>query len=619
MRHIFITLLSLLNRRDRWRFPLLGLLLTVNGALEMLGVGLIIPLIQLLNDPEGFLRNPIAARLYHLAGLAHPGQFIILAGTSFFLVVLFKAVWSAVVLRHQYRLLASEAAAVAKGLLGHYLVLPYEEVVQRNSAELIGNCEEAIQSAFPSALTAVCMLFAECIVLAGVLGVMFTVEPLICLVSGVLVGGALGLLYKVTRRQTEILGRARHTAYIDRLRALQQSLGSLKEVKVFGREEFFRQVFNRHADHTAQLACTYEVVQGLPRLAIEGLMVGSIVLVVIAVQLMERNTAEVTPILGMFAFGVFRLMPSANRILNAINVLRSMRGGLDRIRADLPAGSAEVVALQMAAPWPVPRQEIVVDQVSFAYRGTERSVLKDVSCRIGIGHSVGVVGLSGAGKSTLIDIILGLLRPSSGRVLVDGHDIAENPTGWQRHLGYVPQAIALMDDSVRRNIAFGIHDDEIDEEQVRKAVSMAQLDQLVATLPEGLDTMVGERGLRLSGGQRQRIGIARALYHGPEILVMDEATSALDGQTERDVIEAIDSLRGTKTILVIAHRLSTVRQCDSVVLMKEGRILDHGRFEELVGRNDEFRRMVALGELQGKLDKPAPPEPDQQLAKPSGS
>jgi ABC-type multidrug transport system fused ATPase/permease subunit len=355
----------------------------------------------------------------------------------------------------------------------------------------------------------------------------------------------------------------------DRLRQqhLQQGLGGAKDVKLLGREDDFLRQYKNHSDHIALVGQRMQTLTQLPRLWIELLaMIGlaSIVLIMVA---QGKSIGAIAPTLGLFAAAAFRLMPSVNRILN---YTQSMRYGLAttntlytelKLNSSAPNGATTIIA-----PW----QKITLCDVCFTYPNALTPALNHLSLAIQRGETVGFVGPSGSGKSTLVDAVLGLLTPSAGTILVGNSDIQNNLRGWQNQIGYVPQSIYLTDDSLRRNVAFGLADDKIDNIAVARAIRSAQLEEFVCTLPEGLETVVGERGIRLSGGQRQRIGIARALYHDPSVLVLDEATSALDTATEQGVMEAITALHGTKTILIVAHRLSTVEHCDRLYRLECG-------------------------------------------------
>lgn len=324
------------------------------------------------------------------------------------------------------------------------------------------------------------------------------------------------------------------------------------------------------------------MTQALPRLWLEIIAMGSMASLVVIMLWVGKEVNAIVPVVGLFALSAFRVLPSVNKIVNGLQTLRVSRSTIETIHKDL----------ELNIPTPKVQEDrafefssLKTEQLSFCYELTEEDVLKNVQIEVNRGEAVGFVGQSGSGKSTLIDIILGLLKPQSGDVLVNGQSIETIKQSWQRIVGYIPQTIFLMDDSLRRNIAIGIADNEIDEVAIREALTSAQLEEFVASLPEGLDTVVGERGVRLSGGQRQRIGIARALYHHPSVLVLDEATSSLDTETEQGVMKAVQALQGDKTVIIVAHRLSTVEYCDRLYRLDAGRIVDEGTFDEVMNRS----------------------------------
>jgi ABC-type multidrug transport system fused ATPase/permease subunit len=361
---------------------------------------------------------------------------------------------------------------------------------------------------------------------------------------------------------------------------LQQGLGGAKDVKLLGRELDFLNQYQTHNVSSARISEHRATLQALPRLWLELLAVTGLAALVLIMVEQGKPLDSLLPTIGLFAAAAFRLMPSINRVMAALQSVRFSGTVIDTIDDELRLvdgqrcqGSTTALPLNVA---------LTLDNIVFQYPSAEKPSLGGVSLSIPKGTSVGFIGGSGAGKSTLVDIILGLLSPDSGTVAVDGVDIADNLRGWQNQIGYVPQAIFLTDDTLRRNIAFGLANEQIDESAVNRALELAQLEQFVKDLPLGLDTIVGERGIRLSGGQRQRIGIARALYHDPAVLVLDEATSSLDTTTESGVMDAVRALRGDKTLLIVAHRLSTVESCDQLYRFENGKIVQQGSPAEVL-------------------------------------
>jgi ABC-type multidrug transport system fused ATPase/permease subunit len=353
---------------------------------------------------------------------------------------------------------------------------------------------------------------------------------------------------------------------------LRQGLGGAKDVKLLGRERNFLDVYRLHNAQSAQVSQYQAMSQMLPRLWLELLAVAGLATLVIAMLAQGRNMATLMPTLGLFAAAAFRLMPSVNRVLNAAQVLRFCGPVVNVLHEEVKLAAPEPVSSPRAAASAGFQADIRLVDVAYAYPNAAAQALEGLTLRIRKGESVGFVGPSGSGKSTLVDVVLGLLTPQKGQVLVDSEDIQGKLRTWQDQIGYVPQSIYLTDDTLRRNVAFGLPEDAIDEAAVERAIRAAQLEEFAASLPKGLDTLVGERGVRLSGGQRQRIGIARALYHDPAVLVLDEATSALDTATESGVMQAVIALQGSKTVLIVAHRLSTVAHCDRLYRLEQGRV-----------------------------------------------
>lgn len=593
MLDIFKKLSYLLDRREKIQVIGLFFLLLIGGALEMLGVGFVVPFISLVSQPNLIQEQPILNRIY--LGLGSPSQahFLAIICLIYVLIYLGKNVYVAFMYYLQYRFVFNKQRLVADKLLKGYLGAPYTFHLQRNTAVLIRNLVGEINQLFMQVLVPLVMLMTELIVLTGLVVLLVFLEPLATLGVASGLGIASFIFYNLFQKKLLQAGKERQYHSGQVIQQINQGLGGVKETKLLGREKFFLQ---RHSIHRAKFVKSLQFVQTiqqLPRLYFETLAVFGLLGIVLITVLQGTESGEVLPTVSLFAAAAFRLMPSLNRVLNSVNKIRFSSHALDVIFYEFKVLEKEKNLLSKAEEdIPLFKDQLTLDAVSYNYPNSEEQVLDQVSIAISQGKSVGLIGSSGAGKTTLVDVILGLLKPTEGRVLVDGVDIQQGLRGWQNQIGYIPQSIYLCDDTLRGNIAFGIPEEEISDEQVWSAVRSAQLQELVERLPQGLDTVVGERGVRLSGGQRQRVGIARALYHNPQVLVMDEATAALDNETEAGIMEAVEKLSGEKTLIMIAHRLTTVKNCDCLYLMERGKVVDQGSYNELLDRNENFMRMA---------------------------
>jgi ATP-binding cassette subfamily C protein len=590
---------QLLTERDLIHVRLLGALLVGTALLETVSVGAILPFIQWITDPERVLHVSAFRAIYEVVGFTSTVHFLALLSVGFLLFIIAKNTYGVFVASYQEWFLGRKTADVAKRLFCRYMKGPWTEHLRRNSAEMISTAENATGWPLTAVFLALFALVSEGMVVLCIATLLLVVEPAVTATAGLMLIGCFTVVYWRINHWVKKLSPQRVAVYNARMQALQQGLSSVKEIKILGREGLFLETYGRQCDLSARLSRAINVLQAIPKLAVETLVVGGIVIVVIVVLLQGRPSEDITAVLGLFAIAAFRLMPSLNRIVVALGNLRYCHDTLRTIYDDIHCPLQRPPAPKLSRVRAL-RRGIAIENLEYRYETASHAALHDVSFSIAAGESVALVGPSGSGKSTLADILLGLLPPASGRVLVDGTDIATDIEGWQRQIGYVPQSISLIDASVMENVAFGVRPEEIDEARVIEALRIARLDDLVQTLPRGLRTPVGEEGVRLSGGQRQRIGIARALYGRPAVLVLDEATSALDSGTEKEVTSALEFLRGRCTLIVIAHRLSTVRNCDRLILLREGAILDSGRFDELLARSESFRRMVQLAELLAK-------------------
>lgn len=586
--------LRMVPPETRWWWILVPLMAMVSGVVEGGAAAAVFGLVKIVNDPGDAARLPIASSIVPFLPSQEPSA-LILQFTA--LVALYYITKNLLMVGMQYfrhKVFGESSAILACAMLRGYLLAPYPFHFRRNSAELIRNTTHSVSAVF-GVLESATSVLSELLVGAGIVTVLLVTSPGVTLVAGLALVVLVTVLLTLTRRMAERSGREEHRLGKTILQTLQHALGGIKEIKALGREEFFYRAFAEQ--QRAKLALGYlGITMGaLPQLVIETCFICGALLVIAIVTVSGKAGPHGLPLLGLFAYAGFRMVPMANRVSWRLNVMRSRRLSVSELYADyLLVTRQDESSPDDAADGTGFRDRIVLDGVSYTYPGSDAPAVHGVDLTICRGESIGIVGASGAGKSTLIDLIVGLLAPTEGRITIDGIDMPGPSQAWRRHIGYVPQSIFLLDDTVRRNVALGIPDAEIDDRRVREAIGMAQLDGVIASLPAGLDTLIGERGVRFSGGERQRVGIARALYHNPDIVVFDEATSALDHATEAELTRAIDSLRGRKTMLIIAHRLSTVRNCDRVVLLAGGRVIDCGTFDELVRRNPELRRLVVL-------------------------
>lgn len=575
----------LLITKQRISAAVLFCLMFIGMMLETLGIGLVIPVLALISQVD--LAEKYPATLPWLEMLGNPSHArLVVAGMMVLVSVYFiKTLLLMLLAWKQIEFVADIRVNLSQRLFSGYLSQPYTFHLQRNSAQLIQNTIGHAGST--SGVIQQCLLLLmEILVLVSVSTMLLLVEPLGTIVV-VSLFGLIGWTYnKLTRKHTLRWGKELVTHDVSRMQHLQQGLGGAKDVKLLGRESDFLQQYKFHNDRSARIDQRQSILQAIPRLMLELFAVTGLAVLVVIMVSQGKHIESLLPIIGLFAAAAFRLLPSVTRVISVVNYLRFSLPIInimyDEIRLQEntkpPTYSGDLVL----------KDKLALDQVKFNYPASESLALDGISLSITKGTSVGFIGESGAGKSTLIDIILGLLTPVSGAVKIDGVDIQESIRGWQNQIGYVPQSIYLTDDSLRRNIAFGLPVDQINDDAVWRAIRSAQLEQFINELPEGLNTVVGERGIRLSGGQRQRIGIARALYHDPSVLVLDEATSSLDTATERGVMDAVRDLHGKKTILIVAHRLSTVEDCDYLYRLEQGVVTETGSPKDVIYKTDSI-------------------------------
>ena len=571
---------SLLTPAERRSALVLLCLMVIGMALETLTVGLVVPAIVFLLQGNLSASYPAIAPAVAVLGNLNPqvlivGGILTLVGAYFIksLFLVFLVWW-------QMRFAFGVQTRLSQLLFTTYLRQPYTFHLQRNSALLIRNATTEVNG-FAAVLIQGMLFSTECLVMLGIGSLLLMVEPLGTLIVVLVLGGTAWGFHCSTKSRIARWGEARQYHEGLRIQHLQQGLGGAKDVKLLGRESDFLMQYSVHNTQSARVARFQSVMLQLPRLWLELLAVAGMALLVLCMLAQGREMASIVPLLALFSVAAFRLIPSVNRMLSAMSLLRYSLPIINTLHEELKVTVPEP-AVKNANSASIFQQEISLSGISYTYPSASASAINGLSLTIPKGESVGFIGPSGSGKSTLVDLILGLLTPNAGHVAVDGQDIQQNIRAWQDQIGYVPQSIYLTDDTLRRNVAFGLSNEQIDDAAVRHAIQAAQLEEFVSNLPDGLETLVGERGVRLSGGERQRIGIARALYHDPAVLVLDEATSALDTATESGVMKAVTALQGIKTILIVAHRLSTVGHCDRLYRLQGGEVAAEGVTAEML-------------------------------------
>ena len=601
MIEVYRKLFDLLDKRTRRRFVLLmGIMVAVSFS-EMIGISAVLMLLRGLAEPARMEEVAVLVRTRDWLGLTDQLAFqMFLAGATASIVTLslvIKAGGTYAIVRFS----STCGAAISCRMLDAYLRFPYEWFLSRSTTDIATNVLSETDRASNRVLEPAMRLLGDAMLALAILGFLLTIDPVVALSAAAIVGGLYGAIFGILRPWLSSLGQRMLVTNKARFRIANEASGGLKELKLMGLEGSYVRRFAVPAMQRARIKAATMAMSQLPKYALEAVAFTAMIGIVLA--LMIRNDGDLTgaiPVIGTFAFAALRLLPVLQQIYGTFARIRSNRAALDTLHDDY----MDALDRAQSRPLPVPadarlplNQSLELDEIKYGYPGGSRPALKGISLTVPAHNTIGLVGGTGAGKTTLVDVVLGLLQPDNGVIRVDGQALDRaNLRAWQQNIGYVPQVIYLTDATVAENIAFGIPRDQIDRDAVQRAARIAALHEFVTTeLADGYDTFVGERGVRLSGGQRQRIGIARALYHDPALLIMDEATSALDTLTEKLVMEAVQRIRNEKTVVLIAHRLSTVRNCDRIYLLEHGCIAASGSFDDLVASNETFRKMAAVG------------------------
>tara|TARA_B100001057_G_scaffold326756_1_gene327031 strand:- start:6332 stop:8125 length:1794 start_codon:yes stop_codon:yes gene_type:complete len=584
--------LYILSLRERKYAALLLAMMVVMALLEMIGVLSIMPFMTVLINPEIVETNFILNSAYKnsiILGIENKKEFIFLLGIIVFFILIISTAFKFLTNYAQLRFTAGRNFSLAKRLMEGYLHQPYSWFLNRNSADLGKTILADVGIVINNGLSSLFNLIKNFFVMFSILIILILVDPKLTLIVGFTLGFSYLLIYILLRKLLSKMGERRLIAHRWMFQSINEAFGASKEIKVNSLEHAYVKRWSRPAKNLANISVLIQLISQSPRFALEVIAFGGIMLVALYLMAQSPNFTEAVPIIALYTFAGYRLLPSLQQIYTSVTTLNFINPTLVSVCNDLknlPEYTSKIDKKTIFF-----NKEISLKNVNYSYPESEKIALKNINLRIPAKKVLGIAGATGSGKTTTIDIILGLLEIKDGSLQVDGQKIDKNNLkSWQYSIGYVPQEIFLTDDTVAANIAFGIDPKEIDQEAVVRSAKIAQLDEFIINeLPQKYETYIGERGIRLSGGQRQRIGIARALYHNPQVLILDEATSALDSHTEKQVMKEIKKLGNQITIIIIAHRLTTIKECNSILLLDKGEIIEQGSFEELVRKNENFR------------------------------
>ena len=587
-------LLFLLTPNERKHAVLLLVMIIIMALLDTIGVASIYPFMTVLTNPQLVETNIILNKMYQFSvvfGVENNQQFLFALGVLMFITLVISIIFKALTSYIQVRFVLMREYSFSKRLVEGYLHQPYSWFLNRHSADLGKTILSEVANIIGSGVTPMMTLISTSMVTIAIVTLLIIADPYLAVIVGISFSAAYGIVFYFTRKILRLAGAARLQSNQLRFTTVIEAFGASKEIKVGGLEQTYIDRFSRSAKIFARSQASEAVISLLPRFILEIIAFGGVLLIILTTMSQSGNFNTILPIISLYVFAGYRLMPALQQIYGALTQLTFVGPSLNQLHEDIKSlSSFDRNTKKDLLPFD---KSITLKNTYYNYPNSSRTALKNINLNIPVKSTVGIVGPTGSGKSTTVDIILGLLEPQKGTLEVDGQVITkQNSRSWQRSIGYVPQSIFLADDTVAANIAFGIEPKDINQEAVEKAAKIANLHNFVSDeLPKKYQTTIGERGVRLSGGQRQRIGVARALYHNPQVLILDEATSALDNQTEQAVMDAINNLGKSITIILIAHRLSTVKNCDNIFFLLKGELNGQGKFEDLIIKNSSFSKM----------------------------
>ena len=588
-------ILYLLTAKEKKKAFLLFIMMLLMALLDLMGVASILPFMTVLTNPQIVETNSLYNTAFHVAsifGVKTNQEFMFALGFLVFGLLIISLAFKTLTIYIQLRFALMREYSIGKRLIEGYLQQPYSWFLNRHSADLSKTILSEVSIVIAQGIKPMMNLMSQTIVIIFLVTLLIFVDLKITFIVAFIIGGSYGIIYLITLGFMKRIGEERLKANEERYMIVSEAFGAAKEVKVGGLEQVYVQRFSVPAKIFARVEGTAQVISQLPRFALEAIIFGGMMLIVLYFMQQSGIFIDILPKITFFAFAGYRLMPALQQVYRAGVQLRFIEPAIDALNNDLKSLKSTIPDKEKSEDIFPLNKTIALNHIYYNYPNASHVALNNIKLTIPARSTVGIVGATGSGKTTTVDIILGLLKPNKGTLEVDGQVINKNNhRAWQRSIGYVPQQIFLSDDTIAANIAFGTNPEYISQVAVERAAKMANLHEFVTNeLPQQYQTNVGERGVRLSGGQRQRIGIARALYHNPKVLILDEATSALDNLTEQAVMEAVNKLGKKITIIMIAHRLSTVKNCDIIFFLEKGELKAEGTFEKLIQVNDRFRK-----------------------------
>jgi len=586
---------KILKSSDKKKLVIIFCLMLFASILEVMGISLILVFVSIISEPEKVFNIEWLTPIFSFLDIVNSKDLLIFGSIALIALFVFKNSFLVIFNYIQAKFVYNKFDRIANSLFKKYMYAPYTYHLGQNTAVLIRNVVTDTVLLTNQIMLPLLQISMEVVIVFGIFAYMFFLEPFITLMVLLLIGGTGITFLKIIKKRLEVHGKEAVEHRGQMIKKVNEGLGGIKEISIKNKQYWFIEEFHNSSRRFAKAQVFNQTIKKSSKSVIETAAIAGMLLVAILLIWQGREVIEVIPVLTLYGAASFKLIPSIDKISNNYNTLRYHKKVLDNIHNDyvnLQKNEQQIPEKESTSKIIPLNNKIEIDKIQFCYPDSPDLVLDNLSLQIDKGEVVGFVGTSGAGKTTIVDLILGLLKPAEGVVKVDNVDIRKNLPGWQKNIGYIPQFIFLSDNTIRNNIAFGVDEKKIDDNQVLEAVKMAQLEEMINDLPNELDTIVGERGVRLSGGQRQRIGIARALYSNPEILIMDEATSSLDNRTEKYIIESVERLKKDRTIIIVAHRLTTIKNCDKLFVVKQGTIQNSGTYNELLEKSEEFKAMV---------------------------